>query len=393
MTAPRRGEIRLFCVEDHEVQVIWRDLAAAALTLEVRDDRGRPVGERSVDAEEAAGAGGTMIGGLPADRDLVLTARRADGTGVARIPFRTASSLPGEELCRIATISDLHLGATVFGHRGTITEGPHLEGPHPLRCTRAAIVAASDWGAEALVGKGDLTNTASIGAWRDWAGLVHTSPIPVLSLPGNHDRSHPSATAPLDASDAAALFGFELADPLLVRDLAGLRLVLVDTCIPGSNRGTLRLVRDGILAAASEVPADTAVIVALHHQLQPVTGPEVWPIGIPHPESRRFLADLAAVHPRSLVTSGHTHRHRRWSHAGVTTTQVGSVKDFPGVWAGYTISEGGLRQSVRRVTEPSCVAWTDHTRRAAAGLWRFIAPGPMRSRTFDLRWDGTDGAP
>ena len=90
-----------------------------------------------------------------------------------------------------------------------------------------------------------------------------------------------------------------------------------------------------------------------------------------------------------FVTSGHTHRHRRWSHAGITTTQVGATKDYPGVWAGYVVHEGGLRQLVQRIGRPDCIRWTEHTRRAAVGAWRYVAPGALASRCFTLEWDAT----
>jgi hypothetical protein len=88
-----------------------------------------------------------------------------------------------------------------------------------------------------------------------------------------------------------------------------------------------------------------------------------------------------------MVTSGHTHRHRRWSRAGVTVTQVGATKDYPGVWAGYVVHEGAIRQIVRRTARPDVIGWTDHTRIAAYGAWEHAAPGRLAARCFDLRWD------
>lgn len=87
-----------------------------------------------------------------------------------------------------------------------------------------------------------------------------------------------------------------------------------------------------------------------------------------------------------MVSSGHTHRHRRWEHREVTATQVGSTKDYPGVWAGYVITDRAVRQVVHRVTEPDCLRWTEFTRRAAGGTWRWVAPGLLPSRCFDQIW-------
>lgn len=375
--------VSIFAVDDRSAQLLWRGLAAGPLRVDVLDDR-RIVTRQTVDVAGRV-PGGTVLTGLPAGKVLELIAHHR-GTEIHRRSFRTDESLPGEELCRIATVSDLHLGARSFGHRGTIVEPPHRDGPHPQRCTRAAITELADWGAEHLIAKGDITNGASLPQWRMWSQLIEEAPIPVDSLPGNHDRDHPDSDTPVDIADAAALFDFDVADPLLIRDFPGLRVVLVDSCIPGSNRGTLGPVGDDVVDIAADTDPNATVLVLLHHQLEPITGPEVWPIGIPHGESRSFLSRLARAHRRSFVSSGHTHRHRRWHHAGITTTQVGSVKDFPGVWAGYRVSEGGFAQLVRRVQDPDCLVWTDHTRRAAAGLWRFIAPGTHATRTFSQRW-------
>lgn len=380
----RRGsDVTVFAVDDRSAQVLWRDLPAGPLDLEVLDDD-RTIVHAVVDVAGSDAPGSYVIDGLPAATALTVVARPGDAAP-RRLPVQTAARLPGEELSRFATISDLHLGERGFGHFGTIHEDPHPDGPHALRCARTAIAELTAWGAERVVVKGDVTNSGAIEQWRTYAALVDEAAVPFDALPGNHDLEHwSSSSRSISAPEAAKLFGFSMANPILVRDLPGLRVVLVDSNQPASDRGTLTLVLADILDAVAEVPQDTTVVVALHHQLHPWYGREVWPIGITHRESLDLLERLGRVHPRSLVTSGHTHRHRRWSHAGVTTTQVGSTKDYPGVWAGYVVAEGGLRQVVRRVGEPSCLAWTDRTRRAAGGAWRFIGPGPMSSRTFDL---------
>ena len=110
------------------------------------------------------------------------------------------------------------------------------------------------------------------------------------------------------------------------------------------------------------------------------------PVGVPPAEARQFLDALAAANPHTLVSSGHTHRHRRRHHGPVTITEVGSTKDFPGTWAGYDVHEGGIVQTVRRIADPSAIRWTDHTRRAAAGLWSRWAPGRLGDRCFTRTW-------
>jgi predicted phosphodiesterase len=337
--------------------------------------------------ERDVAAGAVTLHHLPPGREVPVTvtgsALRGAPAGTTTIRVRTPARLPGEELSRVATIGDLHLGARAFGHRHTIVEHPTPEVPHPRRCTDAAIGRAAAWGAGVVVAKGDLTNNGQVEQWRSYADLVHRSPVPVLGLPGNHDRAFRRGLSPEDAAHA---FGFTMASPVHVVDGPGHRLVLVDSTTGPHHHGGLDAVAGAVLDAVAETPGGAVALVFLHHQLHRYPVREVWPEGVGRLESVRFLDRLAATGTRTLVSSGHTHRHRRWVHRGVVTTQVGSTKDYPGVWAGYVVAEGGVRQVVQRVADPDCLRWTDRTRRAAAGTWRWVAPGSLASRCFDQTW-------
>jgi 3',5'-cyclic-AMP phosphodiesterase len=390
-----RPEVGLFAVEDRTVQLTWRRLAPGPVRVRIHDDdgRGRPV-RPPVEVVTDGGAGAVVIDDLPAGRALRLdVGGRAMGGRSVVLRARTLDPPPGEELVRLATIGDLHLGTRTFGHLGTIAEVPHPAVAHPVRCARAAVDEAVGWGAARIVVKGDVTDFGQPHEWRSYADLVRQVPVPVDALPGNHDRAHAPGRPRLAAGDAAAAHGLTMADPVLVRDLPGVRVVLVDSTTGGRNRGALGHARDELLDAVAGADPAGSVLVALHHQLHRHALPEGWPIGIPHDESTRLLDALGALHGRVLVTSGHTHRHRRWDRAGVTATQVGSTKDYPGVWGGYAVHEGGLRQVVRRVSRPDCLTWTDHTRRAAFGVWRWVGPGRLGSRCFTIGGPtaGTDG--
>lgn len=375
------------------MQLQWRHLRTGTLHLRVRD-REAPGGvDQDVQVDVVEPAGTTVVAQLaPGHRHEIEVSGPAIGPRreALRIDVTTLVPPPGAELCRVATISDLHLGTTVFGHRGTIQEHPEPEVPHPTRCAEAAIAEATGWGARHLVVKGDITNYGKADEWRTYAALVDACPISVDGLVGNHDRAREvRSRGSVPPEEAARLYDLSLASPILVRDLPGLRIVMADTTIAGRNQGQLGAVADDVLDAVADTHADQMAIVALHHQLQPWHLAEGVPKGIPHDESLRFLEHLARAHRRVFVTSGHTHRHRRWSHAGITTTQVGATKDYPGVWGGYVVHEGGLRQLVVRIGRPDCVRWTEHTRRAAVGAWRYVAPGALTSRCFTLEWDAT----
>lgn len=405
MIVHRRGpRAWLFAVDHDAAQVSWRSLRPGTLRVEARSGA-RPVAapvevvlappaavldatddDRGAPGLHRADAGAITITGLPAGRLLDL---RVTGTALDApidLAARTLTALPGAELGRIATISDLHLGARAFGQRGTITELEDHPDPHPLRCAEAALDATIAWGADRVIAKGDLTNTGSAAQWRAYAGLVVDRPVPVDGIAGNHDTGSYHRHRGISARHAATVFGFHLADAVEVRDLPGLRLVLADTAIPGATHGQVDPAASDIADAVAEADPDGGVLVVLHHQLQPLRLPEGPPAGIGPAEGLRLLDRLGAAHPHVLVTSGHTHRHRRWGRAGVTVTQVGATKDYPGVWAGYRVHEGGMAQSVRRIERPDCMGWLDRTRIAGYGTWEHLAPGRLDARCFDLPW-------
>ena len=396
-------EVTAFAVEHDRVQLVWRGMRPGSLsisgsaptptgrsTTRTTADRVAVAPETvNVDGPDGAGAGrgGVVVHGLPPSSTVTL---KLEGEAVGEpvtVSARTLDRPAGEELSRVATVSDLHIGVSGFGRGYGIVEKPSPREPHPERCTRAAIEAARRWGASQVVAKGDLTHHGQPDQWREYAALVDGSPLKIDAMPGNHDRAFEPGHG-LTPEDAARSYGLSIALPITVRDLPGLRLVLVDTTTDDLHRGQIASHVPAVVDAVTDAHAQGAIaLVALHHQLEPFPRSEVWPPGIPASESRRFLHDLAATGARVMVTSGHTHRHRRWSLGGVTATQVGSTKDYPGVWAGYVAYEGGLRQVVYRVDRPDCLRWTDYTRRAAAGAWRWVGPGTLRARCFDVAWD------
>jgi hypothetical protein len=169
-----------------------------------------------------------------------------------------------------------------------------------------------------------------------------------------------------------------------IADLDGLRIVLGDTTRAGHKSGHLRPVAADLLDAAAG--SDRPVLMALHHQLMTTRVPTYLPIGIRRAEAVPFLDALARARPDTLVTSGHTHRHRRHRYGPLTLTEVGSTKDYPGTWAGYVVHEGGIRQVVRRIIAPEVMSWTERTASAALGAWRHWSPGRLDDRCFSVTW-------
>ena len=56
------------------------------------------------------------------------------------------------------------------------------------------------------------------------------------------------------------------------------------------------------------------------------------------------------------------------------------------MWAGYAIHEGGIRQVVRRIAEPDCLAWNERTASSLGGLWGRWTPGKLADRCLTHPW-------
>ena len=295
--------------------------------------------------------------------------------------LRTLSPPGGRLLYKFATVSDLHIGEMWFGILGRIHD-PHREETFPVRSLRAALDEAVAWGARLVVAKGDLTRTTTPAEVRDAGRLLASSPVPVEVMLGNHDNKLGVDTRALLESQGIAVTWHPH-----VRDLPGVRLVLQDTAHGNDryHRGQLpEQVGRRIAALAAE--AGTGAWVALHHPPELHRFPTVYPPGLPFPEGRAMLDALSAAKPATLVTCGHRHRNRRYDYGPVVISEVGSTKDYPGVWAGYKVFEGGVLQVVRRTSRPDVMSWTEATGRAMNGQWGRWSPGSLEDRCFSVWW-------
>ena len=365
--------VSVFAVEDTTAQLTWAPMAGSTVRI--------TVGHAEVVVEHAGGPGAVVLTGLPADSVLDVVVE-VDGGPAQRVgSVRTLAPPPGRELFRMATVNDIHLGDPSFGMVPTVAHPPDGGEPPPQRCLRAAVTEMAAWGAQLILAKGDITDHGRPEEWETAAELLLGPGIPVEAIPGNHDVCRDS----IDGRKIFAPAGIALsAGQPELRELPGARLVLADTTIAGHNHGTVTPIADEVVRLAGE--AEGPAVVAMHHHLQRrrvITHP---PRGIPGTEAVPFLDALAAVNPATLVVTGHSHRHRTHRWGPLTVVEVGSPQDYPGAWAGYVVHEGGIRQVVRRVAEPSAIAWTESTRGAFLGLWGRWAPGTLDQRCFSVAW-------
>lgn len=363
--------VEVFAVEDTTAQIIWRGLPAGRVGVIV-DGQEQEIGDGGV-----AGAG-EITGLHPAsghEVDVTL-----DGRVIAQRTIHTERSLDGDELVRIATISDLHLGEEGFGLFKEMREVPPPGDKYPLRCSRAAVRAAVAWGADLLVIKGDITDLGMPEHWELFDELLADIPIPVMAIPGNHDTV--GRRGSLDAAVELQRRGL-FPDEIQHRDIDGVRIVGVDTTAPGRTWGRIAR-RVERVAETIDQPLPAAVF--MHHHLETHHYPRIWPLGTPLREAKGALRTMVEANPDLLISSGHTHRNRVRRHDSALITEVGSTKDHPGVWAGYVVHPSGVRQVVRRVAEPDCLEWTDRTHAAVGGIWGRWSPGRMADRCITHSW-------
>ena len=367
--AARRLEV--FAVDVDSVQVCWSDLPAGSHVLEVDGAPAMTV--------EGPGPGCVTVDGLDAGAEV-----RVALAGAAAAPVRTLVALPGRELSRIATVSDLHIGERRFGRWPRVRPGAEWRDapdPYPVVCARAAMREAIAWGAQLLVVKGDLTDRDRNEEYEVLAAELASLSIPVLVIPGNHDGGDRGTG---DGAAVLARHGIELTTGVRVVDVPGLRVIAASSREIGKHRGNLTHLLPEITEALSTAPG--GALLATHHPPFRSIVTTIWPPGIVGLDGWRLLRAVSASHPHTLVTAGHTHRNRRRAYRRVPITEVGSPKDYPGVWAGYAVHDGGIRQVVRRVADPQVLAWTERTSGALMGWWRYWSRGSLDARCFSHTW-------
>jgi Icc protein len=154
----------------------------------------------------------------------------------------------------IAHLSDPHLLAGGVRQYGRVDTEAGL---------RRALdrLAHVDPAPQALVFTGDLADRAEPAAYTRLREIVEPAAAAmgaqVVWTMGNHDER---------AEYAAGLFGEEATGPQdRVYDVAGLRVVALDTSVPGYHHGELEDSQLAWLAAVLATPAEHGTILAMHH--------------------------------------------------------------------------------------------------------------------------------
>lgn len=291
---------------------------------------------------------------------------------------------PGRLLSTVVTVNDVHFGELECGRIGQVDPeelGPVLragpgEPPYPEVMNRAAIGEIEAIDPDAVVVKGDLTNLGTEEEYAAFLGAYRTLGPRMRHVRGNHD----AMIDPTLAIEGA---------PYAV-ELPGVTLAVLDTVVPGIDRGRIGREQLGWLdevAAESSAP----VLVFGHHHCWNVGSTERSDtyFGINPDDSEALVALVARREAIAGYFAGHTHRNRvrRFATArNVPFVEIGATKDYPGSFAEYRIHEQGYSQIVRRISSPAALAWTERTRYMFAGLYRDYALGSLEARAFTQLW-------
>lgn len=212
-------------------------------------------------------------------------------------------------------ISDIHIGAT---WKGTDPDESLLRAVE-------AILALPDR-ADALLVSGDLTQNGAPEEYGRLRELLAPLELEPHVLPGNHDLR-----APLREAFGLPGEGDEPASHVV--DLGPLRLVCLDTIVPGSDGGALDEGRIEWLDATLGEERVKPTVLAMHHPPLRTEMPAFEAIGLA-PAGREALAGVLDRHPQVIrVVAGHVHRAIVAELAGravvsVPSTYMQAAADF-----------------------------------------------------------------
>jgi 3',5'-cyclic AMP phosphodiesterase CpdA len=204
----------------------------------------------------------------------------------------------------IAHLSDPHLlagGALQYGHVDTEA---HLE-------AALARLGRLDPVPQALVFTGDLADKAEPKAYLRLRELVEPAAAAigaqVIWVMGNHDER---------SAYARHLFDLDSDAPQdRVHDVAGLRVISLDTTVPGWHHGELTADQLGWLADVLATPAPHGTVLALHHP--PIPVPMMRIAEIIELKDQQPLAEVLVGTDVRAIIGGHFHFTSHSTFAGI----------------------------------------------------------------------------
>ena len=155
---------------------------------------------------------------------------------------------------------------------------------------------------DAVVITGDLSDFGRAAEYAHLAELLAPLTMPVYLMPGNHDDRHEMRRS----FPGHGYLGSEGFVQYSVK-IGAIRLLTLDTVVPGQSHGTLCAERLGWLEAQLETTGDEPVVVAMHHPPFRTLIGHMDAIGLR--EGGPELEALVARHPNiERIICGHIHR-------------------------------------------------------------------------------------
>lgn len=203
----------------------------------------------------------------------------------------------------IAHLSDTHLLADSLQY-GLIDTTARLE----EALERLALVRPAP---QALVLTGDLADLGEPGAYDRLRKVVEPAAAnvgaEVVWVMGNHDEREPFS---------AALLGAATTEPLdRVHDVDGLRIIALDTTVPGWHHGELRPAQLDWLREELATPAPHGTLLAMHHPPIPMPMDRVAELIELHDQAA--LAEVVAGTDVRAILAGHYHYSTYATFAGI----------------------------------------------------------------------------
>jgi 3',5'-cyclic AMP phosphodiesterase CpdA len=203
----------------------------------------------------------------------------------------------------VAHISDTHLRADTLQYDAIDTVA-NLE-------RTMQRVRRLDPSPQALVFTGDLADVAEPGAYELLRKTIEPAAAEigatVVWVMGNHDERE---------AYSKALFGDATDSPQdAVYDVAGLRIISLDTSVPGWHHGELSADQLTWLRAELATPAEHGTILAMHHP--PIAVPATPVAALIELHDQQALADAIAGTDVRAIIGGHFHYSSYSTFAGV----------------------------------------------------------------------------
>lgn len=244
----------------------------------------------------------------------------------------------------LAQLSDPHIGAT----QEDADPAARLE-------TVVEAVLALPNRVDAVVVSGDLSDDGSAESYRVARSSLDRFECPVHVLPGNHD----------DRARLRQAFDLpgEGAEPIhYAVDVGELRLVALDSIVPGRDPGAFPAETLAWLDEALGKERERPTMLAVHHTPL-ATGLPGWDAINLSPDEREALAGVVARHPQlRAIVGGHLHRIATATLAGcpvlsAPSTYLQALPDFdfeeedvemvgPPGFALHVLSDGVLSSQV-----------------------------------------------